>query len=143
MARERDGADRNSRIGIPNIPAGAMPWYLSVFAVITTYLAIANTLLALTTGNTKEWAEIQYVVTGELIRAGAAALVISPIIVETGRMVLAAIWSERRERKAREEGQLQGQQRMQAQWEDWNRRRLEAEAEGKPFDEPPPRLDEQ
>ncbi len=120
-----------------------MPWYLSVFAVITTYLAIANTLLALTTGNTKEWTAIQYVVTGELIRAGAAALVISPIIVETGRMVLAAIWSERRERKAREEGQLQGQQRMHAQWEDWNRRRLEAEAEGKVFDELPPQLDEQ
>ena len=124
-----------------------MPWYLSVFAVITTYLAIANTLLALTTGNTREWTAIQYVVTGELIRAGAAALVISPIIVETGRMVLAAIWSERRERKAREEGRVEGQQRgqqlSQAQWEDWNRRRLEAEAEGKPFDEPPPQLDEQ
>ncbi len=58
-------------------------------------------------------------------------------------MVLAAIWSERRERKAREEGHLQGQQRMQAQWEAWNQRRLAAEAEGKPFDEPSPRLEKQ
>lgn len=120
-----------------------MPWYLSVFAAITAYLAIANTLLALTAGNTREWVEIQYVVTGELIRAGAAALVVSPIIVETGRMVLAAIWSERRERKAREEGHLQGQHRMQVQWEAWNQRRLEAEAEGRSFDEPPPKPDEQ
>jgi hypothetical protein len=116
-----------------------MPWYLAVFAVITTYLAIANTLLALTTGNTKEWTAIQYVVTGELIRAGAAALVISPIIVETGRMVLAAIWSERRERKAREEGR----HFQQAEWEAWNRRRQEAGDQGVPFNEPPPELENQ
>lgn len=112
-----------------------MPWYLSVFAAITAYLAIANTLLALTAGNTSGWIEIQYVVTGELIRAGAAALVVSPIIVETGRMVLAAIWSERRERRAREE--------MHERWSEWNRRRLEAEDRGVPFDEPPPELESQ
>lgn len=106
-----------------------MPWYLTVFAAITAYLAIANTLLALTAGNTKGWIEIQYVVTGELIRAGAAALVVSPIIVETGRMVLAAIWTERR------------LHRLQQRWEDWLRRREEAEAKGEPFDEPPPKLE--
>ena len=115
-----------------------MPWYLSVFAVITTYLAIANTLLALTTGNTKEWTAIQYVVTGEVIRDGAAALVISPIIVETGRMVLAAIWSERRERKAREEGITEGEERANRRWAEWNRRRKEAEAKGELFTEPDP-----
>lgn len=52
-------------------------------------------------------------------------------------MVLAEIWTERRLRKARQEGQ----QFQQAQWEDWNRCRLEAEAKGEPFDDPPPQLD--
>ena len=52
-------------------------------------------------------------------------------------MVLAELWLERRERKAREEGR----QLQQAQWEAWNQRREEAEAKGEPFTEPPPVLE--
>ena len=142
MARPQDGPKRNGRIGIPNIPTGAMPWYLIVFAVITAYLAASNTLTAIDAKNTARWNEIQYVVTGELIRAGAASLVVSPIIVETVRMVLAAIWSERRERKAREEGRVEGRAEGEdlanQRWSEWNRRRKQAEEQGEPFNEPEP-----
>ena len=31
-----------------------------------------------------------------------------------------------------------GKEEERNQWRAWNKRRLEAEAEGKPFDEPPP-----
>ena len=115
-----------------------MPWYLIVFAVITVYLATSNTLTAIDAKNTARWNEIQYVVTGELIRAGAASLVVSPIIVETVRMVLAAIWSERRERKAREEGRAEGEELANQRWSEWNRRRKQAEEQGEPFNEPEP-----
>ena len=50
--------------------------------------------------------------------------------------------AEQRNEQAREEGraegQAQGQAANQAAWEAWNERRMTAEANGQPFDEPPP-----
>ena len=120
---------RNRRIGIPNIPIRAAPWYLAVFTVITAYLAVTNTLFAVATEQVTNWQAIQYVATGEILRAGGVSLIVSPIVVEVGRMVLAEIWTERR------------LHRLQQRWEDWLRRREEAEAKGEPFDEPPPKLE--
>ena len=122
--------NRTSRIGIPNIPIRAAPWYLSVFTAITVYLTVSNTLFIVAAERIVGWQAIQYVVTGELLKAGGVALITSPIIVEVGRMVLAEIWSERRLRKAREE--------VHQLWVEWNRRREEAEAKGEDFTEPPP-----
>jgi flagellar biosynthesis/type III secretory pathway protein FliH len=65
-------------------------------------------------------------------------------------MVLAALLTEQKLRKAREqgieqgreqgreEGIEQGRQEVRALWEAWNRRRLEAKAKGEAFTEPPP-----
>ena len=53
-------------------------------------------------------------------------------------MVLAAIWSERRERKARERGRVEGEASANRRWSEWNERRKEAEAQGLPFTEPEP-----
>ncbi len=36
------------------------------------------------------------------------------------------------------EGEARGVAKNQRKWESWNQRRLEAEAKGQPFDEPPP-----
>ena len=36
------------------------------------------------------------------------------------------------------EGRAEGQAERQARWEEWNRRRMDAEAQGRPFTEPPP-----
>lgn len=51
-------------------------------------------------------------------------------------------WREkRRERmraEARAEGRAEGQDEERRKWADWNCRRMEAEANGDPFDEPPP-----
>ena len=38
----------------------------------------------------------------------------------------------------REEGIAEGMKQSNRAWSEWNRRRLDAEAEGVPFDEPPP-----
>ena len=39
-------------------------------------------------------------------------------------------------------GLEQGQQLLQAEWEAWLQRWKDAQAEGKPFDEPPPQLND-
>ena len=41
--------------------------------------------------------------------------------------------------KGREEGKAIGEERANQRWQAWNRRRLEAEAKGEPFDEPLPK----
>ena len=68
--QRRDRRERTIRIGIPNIPIRAAPWYLAVFTVITIYLAVTNTLLAIATEQITNWKAIQYVATGEVLRAG-------------------------------------------------------------------------
>ncbi len=70
MVERRDGPERDRRIGIPNIPIRAAPWYLAVFTVITVYLAVTNTLFAVATEKITNWQAIQYVTTGEILRAG-------------------------------------------------------------------------
>ena len=47
--------------------------------------------------------------------------------------------AEQRQREARERGRTEGEAQNQAAWEAWNERRIETEANGELFDEPPPR----
>ena len=42
-------------------------------------------------------------------------------------------------KRLREEGEAIGEERERKRWEAWNRRRLEAQARGEPFDEPTPK----
>ena len=129
MAAENE-LENNRRISIPNIPTAAVRWYLVVFNILTLYLAVTNTLFAVARENAVGWQAIQYIATGELLKAGGVALIASPTIAEAIRMVLAGIWQERRLRKAREE--------VHRLWAEWNQRREEAEAKGEAFTEPPP-----
>ena len=128
---------RGRRISIPNIPAAAARWYLVVFNAITIYLAVTNTILAVARENAAGWQAIQYIATGEILKAGGVALIAAPTVVEVAKMVLAGIWIESRERKARQEARAA----LQAEWEAWNQRRKDADAKGVPFDEPPPKLE--
>ena len=124
---------RNGRIGIPSISAEALPWYLAVYTIITVYLSVTDTLFALVTQQITGWQEIQYVVVGEVLKAGGVALIASPVITEVSRVVIGAMWTKRKVKEA--------VQRNQAEWEAWLQRREEAEAKGEPFNEPPPKLE--
>lgn len=126
--------ERSRRISIPNIPADAVRWYLPIFNLPTAYLTVTNTLFAAERESATSWQAIQYIATGELLKAGGVALIASPTIAEGIRMVLVGIWQERQIRKAREENQ--------AKWEAWLQRSRDAESKGIPFDEPPPQLDD-
>ena len=45
---------------------------------------------------------------------------------------------ERGAERGKEQGKEQGRQENNAAWLEWNRRRIEAEAQGQPFNEPNP-----
>ena len=77
----RDQKERgNRRVGIPNIPLRSAPWYLTVFTIITICLTVTNTLFIVVTEKIAGWPAVQYVVTGELLKAGGVSLITSPII---------------------------------------------------------------
>ena len=132
MAKEKRPQRNGRRISVPNIPVDTLRWYLAVFNLLTVWLAVTNTLFAVARDNAAGWMAIQYIATGELLKAGGVALIASPTIVEVGKVVIAAMWTKNRERKARQE--------VQDAWEAWIQRFLDAQAKGIPFDEPRPKL---
>ena len=52
--------------------------------------------------------------------------------------VLSRSYVERRVDELRAEGKAEGEARVTKLWQEWNRRRMEAESEGRVFSEPPP-----
>ena len=84
-----------------------------------------------------------------IVSAGASVVItelgrytamLSDILREKTDKWIAKSRREDRE-KAHSQGHSQGQAEMLELWQDWNARRLEHEAAGKPFQEPPPSLD--
>ena len=53
-------------------------------------------------------------------------------------MVFGWLYWEKKRQEARAEGWVEGRAERDAEWGEWNRRRMEAEANGEPFTEPPP-----
>ena len=135
MAKEKRPQRNGRRISVPNIPVDTLRWYLAVFNLLTVWLAVTNTLFAVARDNAAGWMAIQYIATGELLKAGGVALIASPTIVEVGKVVIAAMWKESRERKIRQEAR----QEMHDEWDAWTSRKEDAEAKGIPFDEPRPK----
>lgn len=72
------------------------------------------------------------------VAAGAASAV--AIIVEVGGRLVLLIPAAVRKilEQGREEGREEGRMKERAEWEAWLRRRDDAEANGIPFNEPPP-----
>ena len=67
-------------------------------------------------------------------------LVTTILIVDAGRRIVVLLPDGRKKlrAKARAEGVAIGTARTNSTWRQWNTRRLEFEARGEPFDEPPP-----
>ena len=53
-------------------------------------------------------------------------------------MVFGWLYMEKKRQEGREKGREEGRAAANAEWIAWNGRRMEAEANGEPFTEPPP-----
>ncbi len=73
---------------------------------------------------------------GSLIAMQGVAIIVSLYHIITNRFTIPAIEKHRRE--GRKEGITEGVEQSNQAWRDWLIRRDEAEAQGLPFDEPPP-----
>ena len=69
---------------------------------------------------------------GSLIAVQGVALIVSLYHFITNRFTIPII------EKHREEGREEGREQSNRAWAEWNQRRLDHEARGIPFDDPPP-----
>ena len=79
--------------------------------------------------------------------AAAVATVVTTEVIQnimvTGeylRQKLVEPLKEKQRAEGRAKGRAEGRAEEREAWEAWNRRRMDAESEGDPFDEPPPSL---
>ena len=124
--------DRNGGVGMPTVEKGRELWFLGLF--LGQYVGGLALIywLGLRTGDL-ELAEAGALATALIIMSTAHAVA----IVE-GIAMLAESFLKRRYEAGRDEGIQAGRRETQQRWEEWNRRRLEAEARGERFEEPPP-----
>ena len=141
--------DPYSRQSVWSVASGWLPAYFILFNALGTigvlYVIIYNVF-----GRSHPTAHdmIWTIVTGIVI-VGAASATISILTVEAGKNVmivgtyLEEMIKKRRARQmaeAEERGATRGRSDLSAELREWNERRLEAQAKGEPFDEPPPGL---
>lgn len=143
-----------------------LPYVEGLYALIYLPLLIAGTAFVLwyeltrkALANNHTTADTVYAIIIDIGYVSVADAGITFGVVEGGVaiMVLARRWLERQEQKGFEQGleqgieqgieqglergMEQGEARRQGEWEGWNYRRLQAQEEGREFDEPPPSLD--
>ncbi len=157
MTTLNDDRDRrNERTGILNIPTRLIRWFSGIFTTIWLILTTITSYNVFTDHAGQTW-DAQTV---GIITAGAPnigfALPAAYILTEAIDMVFGAWYRQRTHERAREQGLKEGRQEgrqeglkegrtsgmreQQERWLEWLERRQQAEANGQPFDEPPPSL---
>ena len=119
---------------IPVSP-GREGWFLVLF--VAQYLAGLGILSILSAIGEIEALESVRLIAPLIITAAANAI----LLVEGIPMVSEQFLRRREaqgEARGEERGEQRGRKETQQRWEDWNRRRLEAEQKGEEFSEPPP-----
>ena len=135
--RERRGDERQwvSLLGVPAERVRPHFWTFSVCFVATLIFYI---YLHVFDVDNPSWRQAPSLIMADTTRAAVFWALASPIMVEGVVMVFGWLYMEKNREEGREKGREQGRAEANAEWDEWNRRRIEAEANGQPFTEPPP-----
>ena len=127
--RDQSGDERQlvSFLGVPVERVRPHFWTFSVCFVLTLIFYIYIHVLDV---DNPSWRLAPSLIIGDTTRAAAFWVLGSPIVVEAVVMVFGWLYLEKKRRESRAE--------THAEWDAWNQRRMEAEAKGEPFTEPPP-----
>lgn len=139
--RERSGDERQwvSFLGVPAERVRPHFWTFSVCFVAT---LIFYTYIHVFDGANPSWRQALSLIIEDTTRAAVFWALASPMVVEGAVMVFGWLYMEKKRQEGREkgraEGRVEGRAAADAEWMAWNGRRMEAEAKGEPFTEPPP-----
>ena len=156
------GREPEPRVSVTSVPERWRELYFVIFSAQTLALIGLAVWYEVFVVTDDTWPETIFAI-GRAVGPGVAAIMAESIIVTEGLfMVLFGGIMRRREAAAESrgrsegiaegrsegiaegrsqgivEGIAQGSAQANEKWQKWNRRRLEAEAEGRPFTEPPP-----
>ena len=148
------GREPEPRVSVTSVPERWRELYFVIFSAQTLALIGLAVWYEVFVVTDDSWPETIFAI-GRAVGPGVGAIMAESIIVTEGLfMVLFGGIMRRREVAAESrgrsegiaegrsqgivEGIAQGSAQTNEKWQEWNRRRLEAEAEGRPFTEPPP-----
>ena len=136
------GREPEPRVSVTSVPERWRELYFVIFSAQTLALIGLAVWYEVFVVTDDSWPETIFAI-GRAVGPGVGAIMAESIIVTEGLfMVLFGGIMRRREERRVEEAESRGRSEGVAQerekWQEWNRRRLEAEAEGDPFTEPPP-----
>ena len=119
--RYDDDAERASIFTVPVRRIRPHFWTFSIFFITTTIFYVYVHAID---------ADTPSAIMGDVVYAAGFWIIFSPILVGGVAMVFAEMFRQKARQAGREE--------MNTAWREWNQRREEAHAEGKPFNEPTP-----
>ena len=128
--RQRNNRDERQWVSFPGVPLERVRPHFWAFSVCFVATLIFYICVHVVIADDPSWSQAPSLIMGDTVRAGLFWIFGSPITVEGAVMVFGWLYSE----KKRQEGRAEAN----AVWEEWNRRRMQAEANGEPFTEPPP-----
>ena len=137
--RYDDDAERASIFTVPVRRIRPHFWTFSIFFIATTlfYVYVHAIDAAISS-----WQDTPSAIMGDVVYAAGFWIIFSPILVEGVAMVFAEMFRQKMRKEGREagheEGRAAGLEEADAAWREWNRRRLQAMADGTSFDEPTP-----
>lgn len=130
-----DDAERASIFTVPVRRIRPRFWKFSIFFIATTLFYIYVHAIA---ASISSWQDTPSAIMGDVVYAAGFWIIFSLILVEGVSMVFAEMFRQKMRKEGRNEGRAVGLEEADAAWREWNQRREEALAEGKPFDEPTP-----
>ena len=133
-----------------SIPPGWWTAFSALFIIQVSSVSIIVGLDEIGHGDQdKRFAEVLSAVLNRLSAVPIVAAAFSMVLLEGVKTImvigqylenkLVKPLQERLREEGRTKGRTEGGARMHEEWADWNRRRLEAEERGLPFNEPPPK----
>ena len=151
MTNDRDQSEnRRNREPMWSIPPG---WWTAFSALFIIQVSFVSTIVGLDEvrhgDQDRRFAEILSAVLDRLSAVPLVAVAFSMVLLEGVKTIMViGQYLENKlvkplQERLREEGRTEGVAKTHEEWADWNRRRLEADERGLPFNEPPPQAPSQ
>ena len=135
-----------SRQSIWSVASGWLPAYFILFDALGTIGVIYVIVYNVFGRSHPTVHDMLWTIATGIVIVGAASATVSILMVELGKNIMIVgtyLEDMLNRRRARQLAEAEERVRaeIRAETREWNARRLEAEAKGEPFDEPPPGLD--
>ncbi len=132
------GPEREQRVTIWSVPEDWQKWYLALFNFqILCLLALVSWHEVVTAGKTDGPIDILIAIGASMAGLTIIVAAESILLTDVTKMLFSMI-SDKYLKRQRTKGRAEGSVATQQRWEEWNERRMAAEAAGEKFTEPTP-----